>query len=125
MPHEKTQKYIHKYDTHSSPECVFSTAQIQYQALQETNVGALQCINRVIHPTIGTACSYRKLVTGTVPKKSTQMWVTALTNEFGRLVDGIGSRIPIGTNVIKFISREQVPRRRKVTYVNMVCDIRP
>ena len=41
------------------------------------------------------------------------------------MANGVGTRIPTGTNTIKFIARNQVPKDRKVTYGNMVCEIRP
>ena len=37
----------------------------------------------------------------------------------------MGSNIPTSTNTIKFINKKQTPREKKVTYGNMVCDIRP
>ena len=33
--------------------------------------------------------------------------------------------MPKGTNTIRFIDRQQVHRGRRITYGNLVCDIRP
>ena len=51
------------------------------------------------------------------------MWGKGQTNEFGRLANGVGTRIPTVFNTIKFMQRTKVPRDSKITYGNMVCDI--
>ena len=56
-------------------------------------------------------------------------WNTSLTNEIGRLTQGIGKNRPAhkkieGTNTPKSIKRRQVPWNAKVTYANFVCDIK-
>ena len=54
---EQTQAYIHKYNTRSSPQYAFAAA--------ISKIGKYpQSCNHVIHPTTGTACSYRKLSAG-------------------------------------------------------------
>ena len=53
------------------------------------------------------------------------MWGEGLANKLGRLANGIGTRMLTSTCTIKFIEMSQVPRDRKVTYGNMVRDIRP
>lgn len=50
-------------------------------------------------------------------------WGNSLSNELGRLVQGI--RSIKGNDVIDFITKEEVPSHKKVTYANMVCDYRP
>ena len=81
--------------------------------------------NHVLYPTTGTACSYIKLSTGGVPGQSATVWEKSLANEFGTLANGVSTRMPTGSNTIKIISKQQVPKDRKVTYGSMVCDIRP
>ena len=54
---------------------------------------------------------------------------TSLTNEIGRLTQGIGKNIPAhkffeGTNTLNFVKRRQVPCYAKVTYANFVCNIK-
>ena len=56
-------------------------------------------------------------------------WTTSLTNEIGRLTQGIGKNRPAhkkikGTNTLNFIKRRQVPWNAKFTYANFVCDIK-
>ena len=63
--------------------------------------------------------------TGKIPGQSATVWEKGLANEFGRLTNGVGTRILTESNIIKFITRTKVPRDRKITYGNMVCDIRP
>ena len=52
------------------------------------------------------------------------IWWKAIGNEFGRLAQGIGTRV-ISTDTIDFICKNEVPTGRKVTYGNFVCDHRP
>ena len=48
-------------------------------------------------------------------------WDRGLDNEMGRLSNGIPGRIT-GTSTINFITKDEVPRGKKVTYANFVCD---
>ena len=56
-------------------------------------------------------------------KTNPDIWSVALSNELGRLAQGI--RDIKGNNVLDFISHSEVPTDRIVTYANMVCGIRP
>lgn len=47
----------------------------------------------------------------------------SLTNELGRLAQGIGSIT--GNDCVDFIHKSEVLPNKKVTYANMVCDFRP
>ena len=51
------------------------------------------------------------------------IWERALTNELGRLAQGINNIE--GNDVVDFIHHHEVPQDKIVTYANMVCDIRP
>ena len=51
------------------------------------------------------------------------IWLRALSNEFGRLAKGNG-RV-ISTDTIDFIRQSEVPIGKKVTYANFICDYRP
>ena len=51
-------------------------------------------------------------------------WSVALSNELGRLAQGVEDRV-IATDTIDFIPKNQVPRDKKVTYANFICDYRP
>jgi hypothetical protein len=78
-------------------------------------------------PTAGKQGSLKKLLLG--PDGKT--WERSLTNEWGRLLShGIGTSRPLaeqieGTGTIFFIKKSQVPKDRKVTYANFICNIRP
>ena len=50
-------------------------------------------------------------------------WITSLSNELGRLAQGIGT--VKGNNALNFIPRHKIPKGNKVAYANMVCDHRP
>ena len=56
--------------------------------------------------------------------KNPAIWGKALSNEWGRLAQGNMHGI-IGTNTIEFITRDQIPAGRDVTYASFVCDERP
>ena len=51
------------------------------------------------------------------------VWDRALTNELGRTAQGIDHIV--GNDTIEFITKQDVPLGRKVTYANFVCDFRP
>ena len=51
------------------------------------------------------------------------IWENALSNELGRLVQGINSII--GNDALDFILKSDVPKNKIVTYARMVCEIRP
>ena len=67
----------------------------------------------------GTKLSLDQLLLG----QDKIIWDRALTNELGRTAQGIDHIV--GNDTIEFITREEVPLGRKVTYVNFVCDFRP
>ena len=82
--------------------------------------------NHVFHHETGAKQSIDRLL----QDKDAKTWTTALSNEFGRLAQGVGKRRPQdqyvqGTNTIFFIKRDNVPRDAKVTYANLICDLRP
>ena len=53
------------------------------------------------------------------------IWKTILANDLGRLAQGLGTRMPTGTNTVFFIPRSAVPVGRTVTYLQLVASIRP
>ena len=52
-----------------------------------------------------------------------EVWETALSNELGRLAQGINNIK--GNDCIDFIRRADIPKLKKNTYTNIVCDHRP
>ena len=51
------------------------------------------------------------------------VWGKSLSNELGRLTQGI--RNIVGNGAMEFIKISEVPKGKKVAYSNMVCDYRP
>ena len=49
----------------------------------------------------------------------------SFANEIGRLAQGVGTRIPSGTNTILLITKDKLPSGRTVTYGIIVAKIRP
>eukprot|EP00957_Ditylum_brightwellii_P189305 14408882-Ditylum_brightwellii.AAC.1 len=62
---------------------------------------------------------YRRLVKGQHRDK----WLQSFANELGQLASGVETRIPHGTETIKFIPYSQVPKNNTVTYMRIVCNI--
>ena len=51
-----------------------------------------------------------------------KIWEQSLTNELGRLAQGIGQIT--GNDCLEFISHHEAPSTKKVTYTDMVCNYR-
>eukprot|EP00957_Ditylum_brightwellii_P077420 5882175-Ditylum_brightwellii.AAC.1 len=49
----------------------------------------------------------------------------SFANELDRLANGVGTRIPQGTNTISFTPKSAMPNDKTVTYGCIVCDIHP
>ena len=98
-------------------------AQLLTDTNTETNydahVRAFQA-NHIYHPLTGKKETYETLRAQNPPR-----WETSFANEIGRLAQGVGTRMPTGNNNLFFLHRHQVPRGKKVTYANPVCDYRP
>ena len=71
----------------------------------------------------GKMLKYRKLITH---PKYKEVWTHSLANEFGRLAQGVGTRIA-RTNTIFFVTKNDIPanRRRDITYGKFVCEYKP
>ena len=93
----------------------------QNVAILATNLQGHNQANVVIDPTTGASLEYMRLVKG--PTKS--IWDNSFANEIGRLTQGVGTRMPSGTNTIFFIPKDKVPSGRTVTYGIIVTEIRP
>ena len=52
-----------------------------------------------------------------------EVWTQALENELGRL--SFGNSKTEGTNTIRLSSKDAIPKTKKVTYANIVCDYTP
>ena len=69
----------------------------------------------------GSELEYRHLLKTTEKDK----WITALSNDLGRLSQGVGKRIPTGNETIRWIRVSDVPAHKKVTYARLVASLRP
>ena len=78
-------------------------------------------MNAVLDPETGASLEYCHLMqTCQAP-----VWSTSFANELGRLVNGVGTRMPTGTNTMGFIPKHQVPHNKNPTHARLVCDIHP
>ena len=64
--------------------------------------------------------NYRQLI----KSPDAAIWAKSYANDFGRLAQGVGTKIPTETNTISFISKPQLPKDRKVSYTSPVALIR-
>ena len=67
---DRTQRYIHKYNTHSAPKYAFAAALLQRDTMANMFNTATAYINHVLHPDTGAVCSYIKLAAGSIPGQS-------------------------------------------------------
>ena len=77
----------------------------------------------VMDTNTGKLPNYMQLMQHPKHKKG---WEISSANEFGRLTNGVGSRVK-GTNIIKFTHMSEVPsnRMKDVTYGQFVSSVRP
>ena len=74
-----------------------------------------------IDPTTGASLEYMYIIKG--PTKV--IMENYFSNEFDRLTQGVGTRMPSGTNTIFFIPKDKVTAGRTITYRRIVAEIRP
>ena len=77
--------------------------------------------NTVIDTDTGQYLEYSHLPRG--PDKD--IWKTSLTNDLGRLAQGVGTIMSTGTNTVFFIPRSAIPAGRTVAYSQLFANIRP
>ena len=77
--------------------------------------------NSVTDKVTGKSLEYRHLLRG--PNK--YVWTRSLANDLCRLAQGVGTRMPTGTNTVFFVQCRDLPAGRKVTYSCLVLSIRP
>ena len=85
------------------------------QSIPRNHAKAVTCKNT------GSSLEFRHLLkTNMAPK-----WQESFANELGRLAYGLSSQNIKGTNTIKFISRNDIPKQHQITYGRIVVDIKP
>ena len=105
---EPTPPPLHRYPLRS------------HQSANSAIFPSLHQANGVTDPLTGQVQEYRHLIQG--PEKTT--WVNSFSNELGRLFQGVGKRMPTGSETCFFIPKSGVPQGRKVTYGRIVAMIR-
>lgn len=70
---------------------------------------------------IGALLEYRHLIK--IEEKEVSN--TALVNEFGRLLNGVGKAMPLGMQTMIFRPKSAVPTTTKIPYARLVSEIRP
>jgi hypothetical protein len=78
-------------------------------------------VNAVVDDVTGQVYEYRHLI----KTLQREIWEHSFANEIGRLAQGVGTRMPTGTNTIFFIEKSAVPADRVVTYGRICVNIRP
>ena len=76
-----------------------------------------QFANAVIDNEMGEPLKYIDLIKH---PKHKQVWLKSTANKLGNLAQCVGGRVK-GTDTIQFVSRNQVPNGRKITYAWIVC----
>ena len=66
----------------------------------------------------------KHLIDDLLKGKMKPTWKIGLSNEIGRLEQGVSDRVA-GTNTIDFIHKTEVPTNKKVTYANFICNYQP
>ena len=94
---------------------------VQHVAVLATNLQRHHQANVIIEPTTGASLEYRNLIKG----QTKAIWENSFTNEISPLAQGVGTRMPSGTNTIFFIPKYKVAVVRTVTYGRIVAEIRP
>ena len=117
-----------KYDLLRSTHWYNTIAQVtrvepmaQHIAVLLTNLQVHHQENVVIDPTTGSSLEYRHLTKGSTKTISENPF----ENDILRLAQGVGTRMPYGTNAIFFIPKGKVPEGRTVTYRIVLDEIIP
>ena len=97
----------------------------QYTNFRQYAVQNIQALHRFRNPSVnhvyddnGKKQSIDDLLKG----KMKPTWKLVLSNEIGRLAQGVGDRVA-GTDTIDFIHKSEVPANKKVTYANLYAII--
>jgi hypothetical protein len=95
--------------------CFSMSAQTKYTHQPSTNTGIAilpEMANALICPDTGKSLKHQELI---IKLRYKIKWMRSTANEINRLFN---------TNIIRFIRRSDIPKRRKVTYGSFVVDIK-
>ena len=101
-PWEKAHNYTHKYNTRRSPRYTFAATMLRMRTYHD------YC-NHVLYPLTGTACTYRKSISGSASGQSALLWKKSLSIEFRLLVNGVGTRMPKGKIPLSLLTSIKSP----------------
>lgn len=80
----------------------------------------LHVTNSIVDPLTGVSIEYAQLVKG--PDKA--KWIHSCANEVGRVANGVGTRMPSGSNSIRFIKHTYLPTDCRPTYLRIDVGIK-
>jgi hypothetical protein len=110
LPHQQ-QHFIHSHGT--------NFRHLAAQHMQAKEFFQTPVVNHVYDET-----GRKETIDSLLKGKMKSTWSTAISNELGRLAQGIQDRV-VPTDTISFIKKAEVPHNKKVTYANFICDYRP
>ena len=93
---------------------------VQHAEILAKNLQGHHQASSVIDPTTGSSLEYRHKIKGTTKA----IWENSFANEIGRLAQGVGTRMPSGTNTFFFIPKVKISAGRTETYGRIVAEIR-
>ena len=109
----------HWYNTRAQGTILYPM--VQHVVIPATNNKGRHQSNFVIDPTTEALLEYTHLINR--PTKS--IWENSFANEICQLSQGVGTRMPSGTNTIFFFTKDKVSEDKTVTYGIIVAKIRP
>ena len=73
--------------------------------------------NAVVDPNTGAVYKYCHLNKG----PDAHIWKRSLANNLGCLAEGVGTRMPSGTNTIFYIHLSKIPKHKKILVLLSIC----
>ena len=92
------------------------------QYLEARDRTVIEMANAFTETLTGSQMDYGDLI------KDPKLWetcTTSIANELGRLAQGVGERMPTGSDTVTFISKDEVSKGKFSTYAIIVCKISP
>jgi Reverse transcriptase (RNA-dependent DNA polymerase) len=116
---ENHATYAAKYLAARTP----SPEELQWEivGVPETGAEFVALYGHAINPDTNKLAEYRELIKSS--KKG--VWVMAMSDEMGRLMDGTHREPNGGTKTMKFVRRDQIPNGVQATYTRVVVAYRP
>ena len=122
-PMEPTRTRRAAYHTRFNPR---THQQIAISAMCATDTTTVESyehayLGHAVNPDTGLIANYKTL------RNSSQgeQWEKGNADEFGRLLQGNGTTMTTGTNTMKFVDPNTLPKGTKCTYLSLVCAYRP